>query len=288
MHPKAPSFDSLPLEKDGPRGNAWGLYGTIDELGMLNRLTPENTLAAMKEAVHGIRISTDSPLDRPKHIHHKHPRTVNDDILTLNTQSSSQWDGFRHFGYQDHKDYFNGCQQKDIQNSTRNGTHTWVDHGGIVGRGVLLDYFTWATSRNTTPPTPLSSTEITVADLLAGYVSALDALSASEAEAYAATQPHPAIGLRSCEESLRWIWESGFAAMAGDMPAFEALPFQSTEYWMHEWMLARWGLPIGELFDLERLAEECRRVEKWSFFFSSVPLKVPGGVASPPTGVAIL
>lgn len=109
MIPETPPFTSLPLQKDGPRGNAWGLFGKGDELGMLNRLTPANTLAATKEIVHGIRVSTDWSLDKPnvpcfnraafKHeIYHKKPRTVNDDTLTFNTQSSSQWDGFRHFG----------------------------------------------------------------------------------------------------------------------------------------------------------------------------------------------
>jgi hypothetical protein len=150
--PETPTFSSLPLKKDGPRGNAWGLYGAKDELGMLNRLNPETTLAATKEIVHGVRITTDWSLDALKipafgrqqfhqHIKHKDPRTVNDDILTLNTQSSSQWDGFRHFGesvrrlfgcwilidetgYQDHKVYFNGCTQEDIHSSTKNGTHS--------------------------------------------------------------------------------------------------------------------------------------------------------------------
>jgi hypothetical protein len=103
------SFDSLPLHKNGPHGNAWGLFGEKDELGMLNWLTHANTVAAAKEIVHGIRVSTDWYLDQPKipcfgrvpfeqKVHHKAPRTVNDDILTFNTQSSSQWDGFRHFG----------------------------------------------------------------------------------------------------------------------------------------------------------------------------------------------
>lgn len=109
MSSETPSFSSLPLKKDGPRGNAWDLYGPKDELGMLNRLTPSTTLSATKEIVHGIRVATDWPLNALKtpcfdrqpfhqHIKHKEPRTVNDDILTFNTQSSSQWDGFRHFG----------------------------------------------------------------------------------------------------------------------------------------------------------------------------------------------
>lgn len=104
-----PAFDALPLQKDGPRGNAWGLFGDKDELGMLNLLNEETTLAAAKEIKHGIRVATDWPLNSLKkpcfgrlpfkqEILHKQPRTVNDDILTLNTQSSSQWDGLRHYG----------------------------------------------------------------------------------------------------------------------------------------------------------------------------------------------
>ena len=58
------------------------------------------------------------------------------------------------------------------------------------------------------------------------------------------------------------------------MPSFEAWPCQNQEFWLHEWLLAGWGLPIGELFDLEKLGEECKKRGRWSFFFSSVPLKV--------------
>jgi kynurenine formamidase len=121
-----------------------------------------------------------------------------------------------------------------------------------------------------------------------GYVTAISSLPEAQEMAYATISDMPAIGVKSCEETLKWIWEKQFAAVAGDMIAFEAVPFQSTEHWLHEWLLAGWGMPIGELFDLERLAGECRRLKKWSFFFSSVPLNVPGGVASPPNGVAIL
>jgi len=317
MLPTTPPFESLPLQQDGPKGNAWGLFGEKDELGMLNRLTPGNTLAALREAVHGVRVSTDWPLNQPRlpcfnravfnqQISHKHPRTVNDDILTFNTQSSSQWDGFRHFGYQEEKVYFNGCQQHEIHDSTRNGVHIWVQNGGIVGRGVLLDYKSWADSRGI-QVSPLSTSAITITDLKAvaafqnttilpndilfirsGYIKSMASLSNEDAATYASTTSQPAIGVSSCEETLQWIWENEFAAVAGDMLAFESLPFQSTTFWLHEWLLAGWGMPIGELFDLERLSEECTRLGKWTFFYSSVPLNVPGGVASPPNGVAIL
>jgi len=175
-----------------------------------------------------------------------------------------------------------------------------------VGRGVLLDYCSWAESEGKLLPA-LENSSIPISDLKkvaeyqgvtfnpgdilfvrSGYIRALDAISKDEAVAYSASSPPTAIGVESCEETLKWIWDHQFSAVAGDAIAFEALPFKSTTHWLHEWLLAGWGLPIGELFDLENLAAECKKQKKWSFFFSSMPLNVPGGVASPPNGVAIL
>ena len=61
--PPRPPFSSLPLDKSGPGRNCWGLFGAKDELGQLNYITPEVTIAASKEIVHGIKIGLDLPLD---------------------------------------------------------------------------------------------------------------------------------------------------------------------------------------------------------------------------------
>ncbi|CAI7676232.1 unnamed protein product [Penicillium pancosmium] len=313
--PTKPTFDSLPLHPDGPPGNAWGLFGDKDQMGMLNLLTSENTAAAAKEIVEGVRVSTDWPLNSMatpcfgraafQHtIKNKAPRPVNDDILVLNTQSSSQWDGFRHFGAKDGS-FYNGCSQHDIESSTRNGIHVWADNGGIVGRGVLLDYVTWAEAKGK-PVNCFEAQSIPLDDLLevaasqkttfrpgdilfirTGWTRAYEKLTQAECEQLANYAAPPVIGVKSSEAILRWIWETGFAAVAGDQPAFEAYPCQNSDFFLHEWLLAGWGVPIGELFDLERLSRECRQRGRYTFFFSSVPLKVPGGVASPPNGVAI-
>ena len=134
MTAQRPPFDALPLRKDGPHGNAWGLYGLDDQLGALNLLTPQVRAAAAAEIVDGTSVSTDLPLDymsRPcfgraafQHsIKTKTPRVVNDDTLCFNTQSSSQWDGFRHYGYQKEGLYYNGRTPEDIANSKVNGIH---------------------------------------------------------------------------------------------------------------------------------------------------------------------
>jgi hypothetical protein len=104
-----PSFDELPLDRNGPEGNAWGRFGVNDELGMLNLLTPNTVARAAIEIRSGVRISLDWYLDMPKfpsfdrkpfrqEIWHRAPKAVNDDSLYFNTQCSSQWDGFRHYG----------------------------------------------------------------------------------------------------------------------------------------------------------------------------------------------
>jgi hypothetical protein len=129
-----PSFNDLPLRKEGPPGNAWGRFGAEDQCGTLNLLTPETTASAAREIVEGVRISTDWSLDSMsapcfgrralEHtIKHKAPRTVNDDELVFNTQSSSQWDGFRHYGYQKEQVYYNGRTQEDVMSSHVNGIH---------------------------------------------------------------------------------------------------------------------------------------------------------------------
>ena len=113
--PPRPSFSALPLDSDGPPGNAWGLYGASDSLGALNLLTDEVVAAAARGEVRtGARVSLDWSLNKPSHpsfgrpsFQHQRipaktpdgkPRQVNDDFLSFNTQCSSQWDGFRHYG----------------------------------------------------------------------------------------------------------------------------------------------------------------------------------------------
>lgn len=57
---------------------------------------------------------------------------------------------------------------------------------------------------------------------------------------------------------------------------------------LHDVFLAMWGMPIGEMFDLDELSEQCKKINRWSFFFTSAPLNFPGGVASPPNAICIL
>lgn len=148
--PARPSFDSLPLRKDGPPGNAWGLYGDDDQLGALNLLMPETTIEAAKEIVDGMRVATDWPLDSmqppafKRQVFHqsivnKAPRAVNDDIVTFNTQSSTQWDGFRHYGARECGRFYNGTTQEQIMESNKIGTQGTLHRSSEIGCSRIDD-----------------------------------------------------------------------------------------------------------------------------------------------------
>ncbi|KAH8659767.1 putative cyclase-domain-containing protein [Xylariales sp. PMI_506] len=313
-------FEELTLDPDGPHGNAWGRFGDKDELGMLNLLTPEVVAEAAKEIKTGVRVSLDWPMNMPSYpsfnrnpfkqdLIHRTPNCINDDILTFNTQCSSQWDGFRHYANQKAKRFYNNHTQEELEQSDVIGLQVVAASGGITGRGVLLDYVEWA-STNSVSISALESTAITLesikslikdfnieirrGDILlvrSGFTQAYDKLNDQERKDLALRGSPDFIGVEATEEMLRWLWEHQFSAVAGDAPSFERAPIRGSHadprYNLHEWVLAGWGCPIGELFDLEALAVQCKKTGRYTFFISSVPLKVPGGVASPPNAVAI-
>jgi kynurenine formamidase len=107
-----------------------------------------------------------------------------------------------------------------------------------------------------------------------GFVAAYEALSATEEVDMPARKEQSFIGMESSQESARWLWENGFAAVAGDMPGFEQSPIWTNELQLHQWLLAGWGMPIGEMFYLEELAQVLKAQDRHHFFLTSVPLKV--------------
>ena len=81
------------------------------------------------------------------------PGLAYDDKYRLNTQSGTQWDGFRHIAHLPTQNFYNGTKGKDIEGPEKDpdkcGIHHWARHG-IVGRGILLDYWGYAAAQGTT------------------------------------------------------------------------------------------------------------------------------------------
>ena len=170
------------------------------------------------------------------------------------------------------------------------------EHGGITGRGILLDYADWATT-NSISVSALQSEKITLehikqvvqdhkldfrkGDILfirSGFTAAYNKLNDQQRKDLALRSSPDFNGVEATEAMVRWLWEHQFAAVAGDAPSFERAPIRGAHadpnFNLHEWVLAGWGTPIGEMFDLEKLSEHCKASGRYSFFLSSMPLKV--------------
>ncbi|KAJ6120548.1 cyclase [Penicillium sp. IBT 18751x] len=325
---KFPRLNELPQLPNAPEGAAW-VWGKDDQLGRLNLLTPQRVKESAQEIQTGEMVRLDLPLNVPakpaadrevfQHtIKTLIPDIAFDDTYTLNTQSSTQWDGFRHCAHFQSRLFYNGASSTDFVGDASNlrcSIHHWASHG-IAGRGILLDYRHYALTHNKSydPYTPLEITfseleacakyqklnllpqsqggDIRIGDILlvrSGFVEKYHAQ--SPAERYAtATRSHENLdfaGLSREEEMREWLHDCYFAGVAGDSPTFEAWPVQGMNH-LHQSLLALWGIPIGEMWDLERLAELCRERGRWTFFLTSAPANVPGGVGSHANATAIL
>jgi kynurenine formamidase len=55
----------------------------------------------------------------------------------------------------------------------------------------------------------------------------------------------------------------------------------------HPVLLSLLGMPLGELWQLDELAEDCRADSIWEFLLTAHPLALTGGVGSPANALAV-
>jgi len=315
---KIPAYDDLPVRAGAPAGAAWGVFGDDDEVGTINLLTPERVIAAAASIRSGKVFAMNLPInipDPPLFTRGKHTHTIKifatadfvlDDYLdNFYPQSSSQWDALAHVKHPIFGAY-NGIP--DNQMTGRGGMRLGIDNlarRGIAGRGVLADLARYYDrvgksidfTRNKS--IPLDDVQATLEEegvaLRTGDILLIRIgwtkfyLSASQEIKAELAKETVVPGIEASERTARWLWDNHLAAVASDSPALEALPKpagEETEF-LHFRMLAFFGMPIGEMWNLEALAEDCAADGRYDFFLTSAPLNVPGGIGSPPNALAI-
>lgn len=296
-----PDYDDLPTS--GGHRTSWSLWKD-PRLGCLELLTPERVRSAASLVRRGEVFHLTAALNefepplfgRQPLIHETRGRgSATDDFISQwNTQASSQWDGFIHMRDPE-LGYFGGLALEE------HGIHFWAERG-IVGRGLLVDAFRWRESVGR----PLELLEgVIVADELkqildaqkvsvepgdilllhTGWLDKYRKLDAKARADVATSRGHA--GLANDEEMARTLWNLHVAAVASDNPALEAWPPVAPGQFLHFYMLARLGIPIGELWDLGHLAADCAADGVYEFMLTSAPLNLKGGAASPPNALAI-
>jgi kynurenine formamidase len=312
---RIPKFAQLPIRPDAPPQSSWGVFGDDDQLGCLNFLTPEGIIAAAALVKKGSVVRLDAPIGfavqppirKPvKHTIHSHfdvGFSALDDVLdNYNTQEGSQWDGYAHYGRMRDKLFYNGVKLEEIKSGP--GGKLSIDQwkNKVVGRGVLIDVFRHCTAQGRRID-PLIDEVYTTAELKAaareynvelkpgtillvrtGWMQAY--LKTTEEERRRDSAKRRSIGVERSNELMEWLWDNRIAAIGSDCPAVEPAPIEGKGI-LHHRALFLMGLPLGEMFDLEELAEDCAADGVTEFMLVSAPLNLQGGIASPPNALAI-
>lgn len=311
-----PRFADLPVRDGAPPGSSWGVFGDDDEVGTLNFIGPEQVRAAATLVREGavFALNWDIGLPNPaffkretvEHtVFEKYAGFAVDDYLdSFWPQASSQWDGLRHIG-DDENGFYNGATLAEV---TMPGGKLGIEHWarrGIAGRGVLVDVVRWAREQEIALDPfdffaigPELITEVLArrgvtleqGDILilrTGWVEAYERLSQTERDALAADIRPGSPGLYGADVP-EFLWDHRVAAIAADNPGLEAgYPAKGSDLSLHRALIARLGMPLGELWDLRRLADACEADGRSAFFLTSAPLCVTGGVGSPPNVLAL-
>jgi len=306
-----------PRYADLPDGCAWDYLDP--QLGSLELLTPDRVAAAAQLVRTGARFSLDLPVDEPdppffgrepvRHTVYDWADNVLDDRLdNYFPQGSTQWDAFSHFAHST-RGFFCGHDKDAIRARRALGVDAW-HREGIVGRGVLLDVarqveIAGDSSFMVTPDlldqtAAAQGVEVREGDVLCvrvGWLAWYRSLGRAGREALAqasrgefASFRLPGIGPGPA--LAEWLWDHGVAAVAVDNPAVEPFPpriggNRGPDDMVHVRVLTMLGIPLGELFDFEALADHCARDRVYEFLFTSAPLGIPGGTGSPPNALAI-
>lgn len=303
----------------------WGRWGDDDVLGTLNYIDGSTRAAAAALVTEGRvvslsqRFDTDGPQKgwrrriNPVHTmtdtgtdaergNQGFPHGIGgaDDYITMPLQCSTQWDGLGHIF--DHGNAWNGRRAGDVVTSDGDLV-TGIEHARdvIVSRGVLLDL-----GRHLAPETgELPDGYAITADELESCVAAQGPTSAvrrgdivlvrtgrftrAQREGWGEYAGGPAPGLSLT--TAGWLHRTEIAAIATDTWGFEVRPnefdvpaFQP----LHQIVIPNMGLTIGEMWNLDELAEVCAELGRWEFLLSAPPLPITGAVGSPINPVALL
>jgi kynurenine formamidase len=311
-----PTFDKLPARNDAPPESSWGIFED-EALGCLNFLTPGGVVEAARLVRSGKVFRLDAkigtmkpPLFGRAAMRHEVIALgpmLHDDIIRFNTQEGSQWDGLAHLGHNRYGAFYNGVTVDEIRNNgnARLGIHHWANR--FVGRGVLIDAYGFRKAKGQ-PVNALEKDAYTVEELKAaldaqdttlkpgtillvrtGWMEEYELCTAEQKQAIATLDKLKSIGIDPSRELVAWLWDNRVAAIATDSPVVEPLPanFPEDDGLLHYRALPLLGLPLGELFVLAPLAQDCAADRRYEFMVVSTPLHVEGGIASPPNAVVI-
>jgi kynurenine formamidase len=321
--PEVPGIETV--RQLAERCSNWGRWGPDDELGTLNHIQADDVVAAAGLVRSGRVFSLAIPVDEngpqtggfgrfnPIHLMIRDGNAAvtetvvrdfyggrdrwirgTDDLLILPLQSGTQWDSLAHIVFDQR--IYNGYHATDVgsKGAIRNDIANARDR--VVGRGVLLDI---ARSRGRAwlePGEQIHAEDLEECARAQGVtvgrgdivlIRTGQMAQCRDAGGWGAYAGGAAPGLAL--DAAPWIFDRELAAVACDTWGLEVLPNQTDDVFqpLHIILIVHMGLLIGEIFDLEALADDCAQDGRYEFLMTAAPLPITGGVGSPVNPLAI-
>jgi len=304
----------------GGRLRNWGRWGSDDELGTLNFITPDKIVRACRLVKKGNTFALAIPFDsrgpqtgfggriNPLHVMLASGADAvagaqdlipggfryADDLVIMPLQCATQWDALAHVSYEGQM--YNGYDARVVTGygAGRNSIDKTKDR--IVTRGVLLDIPRYKGLDWLEPGYPITPEDLDGAAGHQGVVAeAGDILlvrtghmtlcrSRGNWEGYAGGDS-PGLALSTAP----WLHEKQVAGVATDTWGVEVRPNEPPNSFqpLHMVLIRDMGLLLGEIFHLDELAEDCAADGTYEFLLVAPPIPFTGAVGSPVNPIAL-
>ncbi|MFQ5879542.1 MAG: cyclase family protein [Dehalococcoidia bacterium] len=306
------------------RCNNWGRWGPDDELGTLNFITPEKIVEASRLVKKGRVFSLAIPFDangpqnyggqrfNPIHWMLRDGGDVvaglgeyTDDAVMMPLQSASQWDSLAHAFFEGKMYNDRGPELVTSFGAQKNSIEKFKER--IVSRGVLLDIARYKGKRW------LEGGEIVYTEDLDGCAARegvevrrgdivfirMGQMAEVKERGHFGTYsggdrnlgggPGPSPGLSITTSP--WFHGNELAGYATDTCCTDVIPNEVEDIRcrmpLHRILIVHCGILMGEIFDLDELAEDCAQDGVYEFMTVAPVLPVTGAVGSPVNPQAI-
>lgn len=277
----------------------WGRWGKTDQAGTANLITPAKRREAAALVKEGVSISlahdvltvkapdNDAPFVHKMLFTGAHPNGdwfMDEYAVAFHGLAHTHMDSLAHTAWKGRM--YNGFPQLDVTSEGAKELAITTFRDGFFSRGVLIDIPRLRGVSWLEPGTPIYPEELDAWEKKTGIrVGSGDivilrtgrwALRAAKGP----WDPARVAGLHaSC---VRWL-KARNIAVAGSDACLDVLPsgVPGVVQPVHQLLLIAVGTPIFDNLDVERLADEAGKRNRWTFLITAAPTPVPGGTGSP-------
>ena len=282
----------------------WGRWGADDQRGTINLITPAKRKQAIALVRDGISVSLARDVEKAAAPDNNRPfghvmlatganpgggQFVSDEYsVGYHGVAHTHMDALAHMSYQGKS--YNGFPMAEVGEQGTPHLDVTNFKQGILTKGILMDIPRLKNVDWLEPGTPIypedlaaweqeSGVKVEPGDVVFIYTGRWKRRDAQEPWAGTFAGLHAS--------AAKWLHERDIAMLGSDS-AGDVMPsgVEGVRQPIHQMILVAMGTPIFDNCDLEALAAECRRRNRWEFMLTAAPIPVGQGTGSPLNPIA--